>query len=337
MLRAMEYRPLGRTGMQVSVACFGTMTFGWEPEDWGSHEEQSIDLTHKAIDLGVNFFDTADVYARGVSEKILGKALKGGKRDKIVLATKCHGKMDDDDPNAWGNTRKHVTEACEASLKRLKTDWIDLYQIHRPQPAVPIDETLRALDDLIRAGKVRYAGCSTFAAWQACEAHYVAKALGINGFTSEQPPYNLLDRRVERELLPFCRTYDYGVIPWSPLAGGILSGKYLDKASGARYSKSDPQKRVEQAPRAMLLRLKKLAERNGMSLATLSLAWVANQKGITSPIIGARTEQQLLESVMACEVKLSEKVLKAIDDLVPPGSHHVNYYQANFGPNARPL
>jgi aryl-alcohol dehydrogenase-like predicted oxidoreductase len=321
--------------MQVSVACFGTMTFGWEPDDWGSHEEQAIALTNEAIDLGINFFDTADVYARGVSEKILGKALKG-KREKVVIATKCHGKMDDDDPNAWGNSRKHVIEACEASLKRLKTDWIDLYQIHRPQPSVPIDETLRALDDLIRAGKVRYAGCSTFAAWQVCEAHYVARELGIHGFCCEQPPYNLMDRRIERELLPFLRTYDYGVIPWSPLAGGILSGKYLEGAVGARYSKSDPMKRAQQAPKPILVKLKKLAEKNGLTLTELSLAWVANQPGITSPIIGARSSAQLQESAKACQIKLSEKVLKAVDEIVVPGSHYISYYQANFGPNARP-
>ncbi len=321
--------------MQVSVACFGTMTFGWEPNDWGSHEKESIDLTAKAIELGINFFDTADVYARGTSETILGKALKG-KRERVVLATKCHGKMDDADPNMWGNSRKHVIEACEASLKRLGTDWIDLYQIHRPQPQIPIDETLRALDDLVRAGKIRYAGCSTFAAWQACEAQYIAKQLGITGFVSEQPPYNLLDRRVERELLPFCRTYDWGVIPWSPLAGGILSGKYLDQAKGARYSSSDPQGRVAKAPRSVLLRLKSVAEKNGMSLATLSLAWVANQAGVTSPIIGARSAKQLEESAAACQLKLDAKVLKRIDEIVAPESHLVPYYNANFGPNARP-
>lgn len=333
----MNYRPLGRTGVQVSVACFGTMTFGWEPDDWGSHEEESIKLAHKAIDLGVNFFDTADVYARGVSEQILGKALVG-KRDRIVLATKCHGKMDDNDPNAWGNSRRHVIEACEASLKRLGTDWIDLYQIHRPQPGIPIDETLRALEDLIRAGKVRYAGCSTFAAWQVCEAHYVAKNLGINGFMSEQPPYNLLDRRAERELLPFCRTYDYAVIPWSPLAGGLLSGKYLEPGTkGARYSNSDPMERVKQVPVARLQRLKVLAERNEMTLATLALAWVANQPGITAPIIGARSEKQLEESVAACQIHLNEKVIKQVDAIFAPGSHYVNYYTANFGPNARPV
>lgn len=333
----MEYRPLGRTGVQVSVACLGTMTFSWAPDDWGSTEEQSNDVIDAAIDLGINFFDTADVYNQGGSEKVIGKALKGGRRDKIVLATKCHGKMDENDPNAWGNTRKHITEACEASLKRLKTDWIDLYQIHRPQPEVPIDETLRALDDLIRAGKVRYAGCSTYAAWQACEAHYVAKSLGINGFVSEQPPYNLLDRRIERELLPFCRTYDWAVIPWSPLAGGMLSGKYLDdKTKGARYSASDPMGRLKMLPRPKLQRLKSVADRAGMSLSTLSLAWVANQPGVTSPIIGARSVEQLKESAAACQVKLSEKLLKQIDEIFKPGSMHVEYYNARFGPNARP-
>lgn len=332
----MQYRPLGRTGVQVSVACLGTMTFGWEPDDWGSHEKEAIDIAHRAIDLGVNFFDTADVYARGVSETIVGKALKD-KRNGIVLATKCHGKMDDHDPNAWGNSRRHIIQACEASLKRLGTDWIDLYQIHRPQPAIPIDETLRGLEDLVRAGKVRYAGCSTYAAWQVCEAHYVAKQLGLSGFVSEQPPYNILDRRIESELLPFCRTYDYAVIPWSPLAGGMLSGKYLDpNTKDGRYSKSDPNHRLKQIPTARLIRLKALAERNQMNLASLALAWVASQPGITSPIIGARNANQLEESVAACQIQLTERVLKQVDAIFAPGSHHVNYYSANFGPNARP-
>jgi aryl-alcohol dehydrogenase-like predicted oxidoreductase len=332
----MEYRLLGRTGVQVSVACFGTMTFGWDPDDWGSDEEASHRLTAAAIDRGINFFDTANVYARGKSEEILGRALKG-KRDGIVLATKCHGKMADDDPNMWGNSFRHIVRACEDSLRRLGTDWIDLYQIHRPQPSVPIDETLRALDLLQKQGKIRYAGCSTYAAWQVCEAHYVAKSLSFAGFVTEQPPYNLLDRRVERELLPFCRTYDYGVIPWSPLAGGMLSGKYLDRGTtGARYSASDPGGRLKQLPLQKVKRFKSLAERNGMTMATLSLAWVANQPGITSPIIGARSEKQLEESAAACELKLSEKVLKAVDEIFEPGTHSVNYYSADFGPGSRP-
>ncbi|MFQ3586270.1 MAG: aldo/keto reductase [Fimbriimonadaceae bacterium] len=332
----MEYRPLGRTGIQVSVACFGTMTFGWAPDDWGSTEDVARQLVDKAFDLGINFFDCADVYARGLSEEILGRTLVG-RRDRVVLATKCHGRMDDQDPNSWGNTRRHIVEACEASLRRLQTDWIDLYQIHRPQPEVPIDETIRALEDLIRAGKIRYAGCSTFAAWQVCEAHYVAKALGARGFVSEQPPYNLLDRRIERELLPFCRTYDYGVLPWSPLAGGQLSGKYLgSKPAGARYSSSDPANRVNKQTSERTAKLKKIADRAGLSLTQMSLAWVAGQPGITSPIIGARSIEQLEESAAACEIKLPEKVLRQIDAVAPPGSHVADYYNARFGPNARP-
>ncbi|HQU19697.1 MAG TPA: aldo/keto reductase [Fimbriimonadaceae bacterium] len=331
----MEYRSLGRTGMQVSVACMGTMTFGWEPDDWGSTKEESLRVAQSALEIGINFFDCADVYANGVSETILGEALRG-KRDKIVLATKCHGKMADDDPNAWGNSRKHVIEACEASLQRLGTDWIDLYQIHRPQPSVPIDETIRGLEDLVRAGKVRYAGTSTFAAWQLCEAHYVARSLGASGFVCEQPPYNLLDRRIERELLPFCRTYDWGVIPWSPLAGGQLSGKYLDgKASGARYASSDPMNRVNAQSTAAVRKLKKIADREGLTLAQLSLAWVAGQPGVTGPIIGAKSEKQLKESADACLIKLSHRALQAIDKVVLPGGNVLNYYSAEFGPNAR--
>jgi aryl-alcohol dehydrogenase-like predicted oxidoreductase len=331
----MEYRALGRTGVQVSVACFGTMTFGWDPDDWGSTEEESHRLTHLALDLGVNFFDTANVYARGVSESILGRAL-GGRRSDVVLATKCHGKMSDTDPNGSGNSFRHIVSACEDSLKRLGTDYIDLYQIHRPQPSVPIDETLRALDLLQKQGKIRYAGCSTYAGWQICEAHYVAKQLGFAGFVTEQPPYNLLDRRVERELLPFCRTYDYGVIPWSPMAGGILSGKYLANDANGRYSKSDPSGRVEKAPRERIEQLDLIAKQIGCSLAVLSLAWVANQPGITSPIIGARSETQLRESIEACQLKLTQDRLDEIDKVFEPGSHFINYYSANFGPNVRP-
>ena len=312
------------------------MTFGWDPTDCGSTEADSIAIFNRALELGVNFIDTANVYARGVSETILGKAM-AGKRDGLVIATKCHGKMDDTDPNAWGNTRRNIIQACEASLKRLGTDWIDLYQIHRPQPSVPIDETLRALDDLIRSGKVRYAGCSTFAAWQVCEAHYVAKQLGINGFVCEQPPYNLLDRRIERELLPFCRTYNYGVIPWSPLAGGQLSGKYITgAASNTRYSNSDPMGRLHQKSKDVTAKLKRIADAYHMSLTTMSIAWVAGQPGITSPIVGARNVEQLEESVAACLVKLPAKCLDRINAVIAPGTHVSEYYNANFGPNERP-
>lgn len=331
----MDYRPLGRTGIQVSNPCLGTMTFGWAPDDWGSTEDQAKEVMETAYDLGINFFDTADVYARGLSEEILGRLIKG-KRDELVIATKCHGKMHDTDPNAWGNSRRHIMQACEASLKRLGTDWIDLYQIHRPQPDIPIDETLRALEDLVRQGKIRAAGCSTFAGWQAAEAHYVARSLGISGFVSEQPPYNLLDRRIERDLLPFCRTYDWAVIPWSPLAGGQLTGKYLAENSGARYSSSDPMKRVNAQSTAVVRKLKKVADKAGLTLTELSLGWVACQPGVTCPIIGARSAQQLKQTTAACQIKLSEKVLKQIDEAIAPGTHVSEYYNANFGPNARP-
>lgn len=332
----MQYRSLGRTGVQVSVACLGTMTFGWEPQDWGSHEDDCFPIVDKAFDLGINFFDTADVYARGTSEKILGKALKG-RREGVVLATKCHGKMSDTDPNAWGNSRRHVIEACEASLKRLKTDYIDLYQIHRPQPEIPIDETLRGIEDLVRAGKIRYAGCSTFGAWQVCEAHYVAKELGFAGFVTEQPPLNLLDRRVERELLPFCRTYDYGVIPWSPLAGGQLSGKYLDdKPKEGRYAKSDPMKRVSYESREAIRRYKKIADRYGITLTQLALGFVTNTPGVTSAIIGARSTRQLEEATQACLTEITPKMQEQIDRVLAPGEYIVSYYTAKFGPNTKP-
>ena len=332
----MEYRSFGRTGVQVSNPCLGTMTFGWDPDDWGSTQAEAFKIADRAHALGINFFDCADIYARGTSEKILGKWMKG-KRDRLVIATKCHAKMHDTDPNAWGNSRRHIIEACNASLKRLGTDYIDLYQLHRPQPSIPIDESLRALDDLVKSGKVRYVGCSTFAGWQLAEAQYVAKCLGINGFVSEQPPFNLLDRRIERELLPFCRTYDWAVIPWSPLAGGQLSGKYLDKKPRkARYVKSDPAGRVNATTMRVVKRLKKIADSADMSLATLSLAWVATQPGITVPIIGARTVRQLNESVKACQTALEPDLLEKIDKVVEPGSHLLDYYTANFGPNVRP-
>lgn len=331
----MQYVSLGRTGVQVSQACFGTMTFGWEPQDWGSYEEAALKIAHKALDLGINFFDTADVYARGKSEEILGKAIKG-KRDQLVIATKFFGKMSDTDPNAKGGSYLHIIRACEASLKRLNTDRIDLYQMHRPQPSIPIDESLRALDTLRQQGKILYYGSSTFAAWQLAEAHYVAKEIGASGFVVEQPPYNLFDRRIERELLPFCRTYNVGVIPWSPLAGGMLSGKYLDsKPKAGRYGKSDPMGRLEKLPRQKLVKFRTLAEKQGMSMTSLALAWVASQPGVTCPIIGARNEKQLRESVEACAIRLDEKVMKKIDEIFEPGTHHIDYYSAEFGPNAR--
>jgi aryl-alcohol dehydrogenase-like predicted oxidoreductase len=332
----MEYRAFGRTGVQVSPLCLGCMNFGW-----GTEEDESFRIIHSAMDAGINFLDTANVYGRGASETITGKALaQDGRRDKVFLATKVHGKMDDNEPNAWGNHRFHIVKQCEASLRRLQTDHIDLYQLHRPQPDIPMDETLRALDDLIRAGKVLYIGTSTFGAWQLVESLWVAKELGLNRFVCEQPPYNILDRRIERELIPMCRTYGFGVIPWSPIAGGLLSGKYRKgqpRPAGARYEKdnSAPFGRDNDRAFDVVEAVVQLAEENGCTASQLALAWCGAQPGITSPIIGPRTMEQLEDNLSSLDIAISDEDTKRIDSLVPPGTHVSAYYDAAFGPNER--
>jgi aryl-alcohol dehydrogenase-like predicted oxidoreductase len=332
----MEYRSLGRTGAQVSALCLGCMMFGGrtEPED-------SYAIIDRALHAGINFLDTANVYSRGRSEEVVGEALKrNGKRYQIVLATKVHGKMGDDDPNAWGNQRRHITEQCEASLRRLQTDYIDLYQIHRPQSNIPIDETLRALDDLVRSGKVRYIGTSTFAAWQLVESLWVSKELGLNRFVCEQPPYNLLDRRIERELLPMARTYGFGVIPWSPLGGGLLTGKYRRDAPAppdGRYAdvkdRAWMQRRKTEGVYDVVEAIEPLAKEKGCSLSQLALAWCMRQPGITSPIIGPRTMEQLEDNLGTLDVTITDKDRATIDELVPPGTTFAPFYEADFGPH----
>ena len=329
----MEYRSLGRTGVKVSPLCLGTMMFGGKttPAD-------SYDIIDAAIEAGINFIDTANVYSRGESERVTGEALKrNGKRAGIVLATKVHGGMDDNDPNAQGNTRRHIIEQCEASLARLQTDYIDLYQIHRPQSDVPIDETLRAMDDLIRSGKVRYIGTSTFAAWQAVESLWVSEKLGLNRFVCEQPPYHILDRRVERGLIPMARTYGYGIIPWSPLAGGLLTGKYKrdETMSHGRFAdaKRGPGQRFTDSVYDVNEALESIASGKGCTISQFALAWVLNQPGVTSPIIGPRTMEQFVDNLGAVEVEVAESDEKRIDELVPPGEMRSAYYQADFGPH----
>jgi aryl-alcohol dehydrogenase-like predicted oxidoreductase len=333
----MNYRSLGRTGAQVSPLCLGCMNFGW-----GTEEADSLRIIHRALDAGINFLDTANVYGdrKGDSERITGKALGGGRRDRVFLATKVFNKMNEEDPNAWGATRFHIVRECEESLKRLGTDHIDLYQIHRPHPAVPIDETLRALDDLIRAGKVRYIGTSTYAAWQLVESLWAAKELGLNRFVCEQPPYNLLDRRIERELLPMCRTYGFGVIPWAPLAGGLLSGKYRKgqpRPEGARYAEpgSAPMNRDHEGAFDAIEAVIALAEEKGVPPSVYALAWCLNQPGITSPIIGPRTMEQLEDNLKALEVAWGPEDDAKVNEKVPPGSNVSNYYQAEHGATAR--
>ena len=321
--RILEYRNLGRTGVKVSELCLGCMMFGGR-----TGEEDSAQIIDRAIDEGVNFLDTANVYSTGASEEAVGKALKrNGMREAIVLATKVHGVMNEDDPNASGNHRRHIIEQCEASLRRLRVDHVDLYQIHRPSSQIPIDETLRALDDLIRAGKVRYAGTSTYAAWQLVEALWAAKELGLNRFVTEQPPYHLLDRRIERELIPFARTYGVALIPWSPLAGGFLTGKY-----SRDESRSPGDSRYGLEPRRMgrnhftdeafgvLEAVQAIAGERGCTPGQVALAWCKDKPGVTSPIIGPRTMEQLEGQLAASDVVLTEEVLDRIDEIVPPGT-----------------
>ena len=332
----MEYRSLGRTGVKVSPLCLGCMHFGGK-----TTPEASYEIIDRAIDAGVNFLDTANVYSRGRSEEVTGEALKrNGKRDQVVLATKVHGVMDDDDPNARGNSRRNIVAQCEASLRRLQTDYIDLYQIHRPQPDIPIDETLQALSDLIRSGMVRYIGTSTFAAWQLMEAMMIARELGLNRFICEQPPYNLLDRRIERELLPMAQTYGVAIIPWSPLAGGLLSGKYYRNTTppaGSRYEKvaENPgqQRRFTDQAFDVIEGLEGLVTEKGCTLSQFALAWCLGQPGVTSPIIGPRTMEQLEDNLKALDVVVSDADHEWVDALTPPGRTVSAFYEANFGPH----
>ncbi len=322
---AIEHRQLGATGTVVSPLCLGAMMFG----AWGNADhDESIAIIHAALDAGINFIDTADVYARGESEEIVGKALAGGKRDSVVLATKVHGKMDDHDPNQFGNTRRWIIAEVENSLRRLKTDWIDLYQIHRPEPLTDIDETLGALTDLVRAGKVRYIGSSTFQPSQIVEAQWTAEKRGRERFLCEQPPYSLFHRGIEAEVLPVCARYGMGVIPWSPLAGGWLSGKYGKHAapsgSGLRAqvmpSRFDMSLPENQDKLEKVNALSELAERSGMTLIELALGFVTSHPAVTAAIIGPRTMEQLEDQLPALERStLPADVLDAIDEIVRPG------------------
>jgi len=330
----MEYRNLGRTGIQVSVPCLGCMMFGDR-----TGEQESLDIIDYAIDHGINFLDTANVYSRGGSEEMVGKALqRNRKRRHIILATKVHGTMDDADPNAKGNSRRHIIEQCEASLRRLQTDYIDLYQIHRPSSNVPIDETLRALDDLVRAGKVRYIGSSVFATWQVMESLWVSKELGLNRFVSEQPPYHLLDRHIERELIPMAITYGIGIITWSPLAGGFFTGKYRRgdaRPQGARFTESYEWADKHFIDKAfdVLEVIEKIAAEKSCKISQLALAWCSQQPGITTPIIGPRNMEQLKDNLGAAEVKISDEDRARIDVVSPACRELVSYHDADLSPH----
>jgi aryl-alcohol dehydrogenase (NADP+) len=313
---------LGRTGLQVSELCLGTMTFGLQCD-----EPTSVAIMDAAYAGGISFFDAADVYPLGggldtvgQTEEIIGRWLHG-RRDNVVLATKCRGAMG---PNPWqqGNSRKHILDAVEGSLRRLQTDYIDLYQLHGPDAETPIDETLGALDDLVRSGKVRYVGCSNFLAYQVARAVGRSEALGVARFDSVQPRYNLLFRQIERELLPLCGEENIGVIPYNPIAGGMLSGKHRAGAptEGTRFTLGNSADTYQgrywndDAFETVDL-LRPLAADAGMSLVQLAVAWVLANPAVTAPIIGASRPEQLQDSIKAVDSTLSPDLLARLDEL----------------------
>ncbi|WP_372450854.1 aldo/keto reductase [Actinoplanes flavus] len=317
----MPLRPFGRTGVKVSALALGTMMFG---ERGNPDHHDSIRIIHRALDAGINLVDTADVYSQGESEEIVGKALKN-RRDDVFLATKFHGQIGTD-PNHFGNSRRWIIREVEHSLRRLRTDHIDLYQVHRPEEDTDFDETLGALSDLVHQGKIRYIGTSTFEPSAIVEGQWIAERRGRERVVSEQPPYSILARGIEREVLPIAQKYGLAVIPWSPLAGGWLSGKFRAGAPQPATSRGGRQPgRFEiGAPEnagklAAVEALALLAEQSGLSLIHLALGFVLEHPAVTAPIIGPRTLEQLEDQLGAAQVRLSRDVLDEIDKIVPPG------------------
>jgi len=315
-----EYRPLGRTGVQVSKLCLGTMMFG----AWGnSDHDDSTRIIHRALDAGINFVDTADVYSGGESEEIVGKALNG-RRDDVVLATKFFMPMGED-PNRRGGSRRWIVKAVEDSLRRLGTDWIDLYQVHRPDPAMDVDETLAALTDLVQQGKVRYIGSSSYSGSQIVEAQWTARDRGLERFRTEQPPYSLLTRSIELDVLPTARRHGMGIVTYSPLGGGWLSGSWSAESSptsparqrlAARFAMALPE---NQRKLEAVEQLAKVADDAGLSMIELAIAFVVNHPAVTSAIIGPRTMEQLDSQLPAADAVLDAAVLDRIDEIVKPG------------------
>ena len=328
----MEYRPLGRTGVQVSKLCLGTMMFG----AWGNTDhDDSVRIIHRALDAGVNFVDTADVYSEGESAEIVGMALAGGRRDEVVLATKFWGSMGDG-PNRGGASRRWIFEEVEHSLRRLGTDWIDLYQLHRPVPGTDIDETLGALTDLVQQGKVRYIGSSSFSGAEIVEAQWTARERNLQRFRTEQPPYSLLVRGIEVDVLPVAQRHGMGILTYSPLAGGWLSGRWSADATptsparkrlAARFDMSlaENQRKLE-----AVQALGEVAEDAGLSLIELAIAFVVNHPAVTSAIIGPRTMEQLDSQLPAADVTLSPEQLDRIDEIVRPGVN-LNVADTSYG------
>lgn len=316
----MEYRPLGRTGVQVSPLCLGAMMFG----PWGNDDRaDAVRIIHRALDAGINFVDTADVYSAGVSEEIVGEALTG-RRDDVFLATKFFMPMGED-PNARGGSRRWIFREVESSLRRLRTDHIDLYQVHRPSPDTDVEETLGALTDLVRQGKVRYIGSSSYSGSQIVQAQWAARDRHLERFVTEQPPYSILVRGIEEDVLPTVRRHGMGTLTYSPLAGGWLSGRWRKGAAPSPASSARPGARFDMTTPAnqhkldVVEDLAQLAEQAGMTLIELAIAFVVRHPGVTSAIVGPRTMEQLESYLPAVDRPLSDDVLDRIDEIVPPG------------------
>jgi len=332
----MQYRQFGRTGVSVSPLCLGTMNFGGP-----TPKEESIAILHRALAAGINFVDTSNSYNSGESERIVGEGLQQyGRRDQVVLATKVFNKAGEG-INDKGPTRFHMVKACEDSLRRLQTDHIDLYQMHRPPMGMPQEESLRAFEDLVRAGKVIYIGSSTFPAWMVMEALAISERYGWVPYTSEQPPYNLLDRRIENEMVPLCQHYGLAILPWSPLAGGILTGRYNEimpedsravRAGGGLF-----RERVTQRARAVAQKVGEMAQQRNLTAAQLALLWVKDQPGVTAPIVGPRTMAHLESFLPVMEMTLAEADRPLFDALVHPGNAVADFYNSNEWMKARVL
>lgn len=333
----MDYRLLGASGIKISPLCLGTMNFGGQ-----TNEADSIRMIDKALDAGINIVDTANVYNGGESERVVGKALKAGnKRDKVVLATKVYNPVGEArGVNEQNLTRYHIIKACEDSLRRLQTDHIDLYQLHRPSEYVPHEETLRALDDLVAAGKIRNIGSSTFASWIIMEGLAISEKYGWTRYISEQPPYNLLDRRAENEIIPLAQKYNLAILPWSPLAMGILAGKYLPGKSapgGSRLADGRNQMnlRVTEKGRQVGAKMLELAQERGITAAQLATLWCKDQPGITAPIIGPRTMAHLDDQLPVLEMTLTDEDRPIFDELVHPGTAVADFYNSAWWMKAR--
>lgn len=328
----MKYRTLGRSGIKIFPLALGTDNFA-NP----TPEKESIDIINAALDAGVNLIDTSNSYAKGEAERIIGRAFQqNGRRHEVVLATKAYFPQSDN-PNHRGGSRMHLIKACEDSLKRLNTDHIDLYQLHRPDFEVPIEETLSALTDLVRAGKIRYIGSSTAPAWRIMEAIMHSELKGYVRLISEQPPYNLLDRRIENELVPMCQKHDIGILSWSPLAMGILAGRYAGFEKDGKYPAESRAalrggiyaERITNAGVLVGNKFVALAKEIGISPVQLAILWVKDQPGITAPLIGPRTLDQLLNDYLpVAELSLSDEARAACDEMVPPGSVVANFHNS---------